>query len=389
MKIGVLGGTFDPVHNGHIMMAEKARDRLGLDRVLLMPAGQPMSKPGRTITAAEQRLAMLELAVEGRPGLEVSRMEIDRPGPTYTFETLTELRKCANENDELYFVLGMDSLEQIKDWRRPGEIIKRAKIITITRPGYPEPDMKELEKMVPGITEKTVFIEGMETDISATEIRAKAARGERLRGLVPEKVEEYIKGNGLYERRGQMKAVGIVGSPRKDGNTRVLVDHCLKAMAEEGIETETIPLAGMTISGCRHCEYCHEHPGECSIKDDMQAVYEKMKSADVIIVGSPVYFGSATALVKGLLERVGFCGRGSLAGKVGGPLVVARRAGKNFTFAELMIWFHIMQIVNPGSTYWNVGIGRQKGEVEEDEEGMMTAWNFGKNAARVVKKLGS
>ena len=185
-----------------------------------------------------------------------------------------------------------------------------------------------------------------------------------------------------------MKAVGIVGSPRKGGNTEILTAHCLKAIAEEGFDTELVRLAGLDIRGCNACNYCFEHDG-CSIEDDLQPVYEKMIVADALIVASPVYFGSATALVKGLLERAGFMSHRNkpFTGKVGGPLVVARRAGQNFTFAELLYWFHIMQIINPGSTYWNIAFGREKGEVEGDEEGMMTAWNFGKNVAKVAKKL--
>ena len=183
-----------------------------------------------------------------------------------------------------------------------------------------------------------------------------------------------------------MKAVGIVGSPRQGGNTEILTAHCLKAMTEEGLDTELIRLAGLDIRGCNACGYCFENDG-CSIEDDLQPIFAKMLAADAIIVASPVYFGSATALVKGLLERAGYMSRRRFAGKVGGPLVVARRAGQNFTFAELLFWFHINQIINPGSTYWNMAFGREKGEVEKDEEGMKTAWNFGKNVARVAKKM--
>jgi len=183
-----------------------------------------------------------------------------------------------------------------------------------------------------------------------------------------------------------VKAVGIVGSPRQGGNTEILTAHCLKAMTEEGLDTELIRLAGLDIRGCNACGYCFENDG-CSIEDDLQPIFAKMLAADAIIVASPVYFGSATALVKGLLERAGYMSRRRFAGKVGGPLVVARRAGQNFTFAELLFWFHINQIINPGSTYWNMAFGREKGEVEKDEEGMKTAWNFGKNVARVAKKM--
>jgi multimeric flavodoxin WrbA len=185
-----------------------------------------------------------------------------------------------------------------------------------------------------------------------------------------------------------MKALGIVGSPRKGGNSEILTAHCLKAVAEEGFETELVSLAGLDIKGCNACGYCFKNEG-CSIKDDMQAVYVKMAAADALIVSSPVYYGSATSLIKGLLERAGYMSmrKRPFAGKVGGPLVVARRAGQNFTFAELLFWFHINGMINPGSTYWNIAFGREKGEVEKDEEGMRTAWNFGKNIARVAKKL--
>jgi multimeric flavodoxin WrbA len=130
----------------------------------------------------------------------------------------------------------------------------------------------------------------------------------------------------------------------------------------------------------------------CPIDDDLWSVYTKMKEADAIILASPVYYGSATALIKALMERAGYIGgrqRGVFAGKVGGPLVVARRAGQNFTFAQLMYWFHILGFYMPGSTYWNIAFGREKGEVKKDEEGLNIAWNFGKNIAFLVKKLRS
>jgi multimeric flavodoxin WrbA len=185
-----------------------------------------------------------------------------------------------------------------------------------------------------------------------------------------------------------LKAIGIVGSPRLGGNTEILTAHCLKAIAEEGLETELVHLAGLDIRGCNACGYCFKNEG-CSIEDDFAPVFEKMFGADVIIVGSPVYFSSATSLIKGFLERAGYTSRqkGGFAGKVGGPLVVARRAGQNFTFAELLFWFHIMGIINPGSTYWNMAFGRGRGEVEKDEEGLRTAWNFGKNCATVARKV--
>jgi multimeric flavodoxin WrbA len=128
----------------------------------------------------------------------------------------------------------------------------------------------------------------------------------------------------------------------------------------------------------------------CSLEDDLFPIYLKMKESDGIILASPVYFGSATALIKALMDRTGylayFNGR-VFERKVGGSLVVARRAGQNFTFAQLNYWFQIMGCFVPGSTYWNMAFGHGKGEVSQDEEGLKTAWNFAKHVAFLLKKL--
>jgi multimeric flavodoxin WrbA len=186
-----------------------------------------------------------------------------------------------------------------------------------------------------------------------------------------------------------MKVIAVVGSPRRNGNTELLSAHALKAIAEEGLDTELIRLADLEIKPCSACMAC-KTGGKCSIKDDFPPIYEKMKQADGIILASPVYYGSASALIKALMERAGYVSNFNgkpFNGKVGGPLVVARRAGKNFTFAQLTLWFQILGFFIPGSSYWNVGVGREKGEVADDIEGMDTAWNFGKNMAFLIKKL--
>jgi len=187
-----------------------------------------------------------------------------------------------------------------------------------------------------------------------------------------------------------VKAIGIVGSPRKNGNTEILTKHTLKAMAEEGLDTELIRLAGLNIQPCNACMACLKEE-RCPIDDDLFPIYTKMKGAEAIILASPVYFSSATALLKAFMERTGYLARHSgrqFDGKVGGPLVVARRAGHNFTLAQIMYWFNYAGIIMPGSTYWNIAFGsRDKGEVEKDEEGLATAWTFGKNVASLVKKL--
>ncbi len=186
-----------------------------------------------------------------------------------------------------------------------------------------------------------------------------------------------------------MTVLGIVGSPRKKGNTEILTNHALKAIAEEGLDTKLIRLAGLDIRPCSGCLACQKAE-VCTIKDDLFPIYLEMKKADGIILASPVYYGSATGLMKSFTERTGYINRHNgemFRGKVGGPLVVARRAGHNFAFAELTLWFQILGLIVPGSSYWNIAFGKEKNDVLEDEEGLRTTWNFGKNVAWLIKKL--
>lgn len=188
-----------------------------------------------------------------------------------------------------------------------------------------------------------------------------------------------------------MKIIGIVGSSRLGGNTEALTRIALEEVKKEGIETELITLAGKEIKPCDACLACRQ-TGECKIKDDLAPIFEKMLKADGIILASPVYFGSASPQIKALIDRSGYWARSRTKGrafenKVGGPIVVARRAGQNFTFAQLMFFFMINGMIVPGSTYWNIAIGREKGDVEKDEEGIRTVQNFGKKLAWLAKKI--
>jgi multimeric flavodoxin WrbA len=190
-----------------------------------------------------------------------------------------------------------------------------------------------------------------------------------------------------YRRRFNMKALGIVGSPRKGGNTEQYMQHTLKVIAEEGIETELISLAGKDIRPCTSCFTCRE--GEkCSIDDDLMPIYQKMKEADAIIIGSPVYFQGSNALTRAFLERSGFIalqnGR-PFAGKVGGPLVVTRRSAASLAFAQTLLWFSGQRMFIPGALA--TAFGRDKGDVVKDEEGMNAAKDFGKGVAFLLKKL--
>jgi len=205
MKIGVLGGTFDPVHQGHIMMAEEARKSLGLKEVLLVPAGQPMTRSNERITSAEHRLWMLRLAVAGSPHLKVSTVEIERPGPSFTVDTITELRRKYGSKDEIFFILGWDSLAQLPIWKEPARIVKMCILVAVPRPGWPQPGLRALEKDIPGIAKRVVFLEKPRVDISATAIREKVARGESVEKLVPGPVADYIKKHSLYKEEQEVK----------------------------------------------------------------------------------------------------------------------------------------------------------------------------------------
>ncbi|MGQ9788503.1 MAG: flavodoxin family protein [Candidatus Hadarchaeaceae archaeon] len=186
-----------------------------------------------------------------------------------------------------------------------------------------------------------------------------------------------------------IKLLGIVGSPRAGGNTEILVNETLKAAAEDGATVELMRLCDKEIKPCDGCRSCRETK-ECRISDDFITVFDKMVEADGIIIASPVYFGSATPQVKALIDRAGYLSisRGRVfENKVGGTLVVARRAGQNFTLAELLFFFLHQGMIVPGSSYWNVAFGREPGEVLRDEEGLETGRNFGKKIVWVIKKL--
>jgi nicotinate-nucleotide adenylyltransferase len=201
MKIGVLGGTFDPVHLAHIGMAEEARKELDLAEVILVPAGQPIFKPGDCVTPAGQRIEMLLLALAGKPYLKISCIEIERPGPSYTVDTLDAMGKQYGAEVGIYFILGWDSLAQLSGWREPGRIITMCYLVAVPRPGWPRPGLEALEEKIPGISKKVIFLERPNLDISATMIREKVSRGEAIDHLVPGPVAEYIKRHGLYIER--------------------------------------------------------------------------------------------------------------------------------------------------------------------------------------------
>jgi len=189
-----------------------------------------------------------------------------------------------------------------------------------------------------------------------------------------------------------MKVVAFNGSARKDGNTAILIGYVLRELEAEGIETEMIQLSGSRIHGCIACMKCFENKDRrCSVKDDIaNDCIEKMLAADGIILGSPTYFANVSTEMKALIDRAGMVSRANsdmLARKVGAAVVAARRAGAIHVFNSINHFFFIGQMIVPGSSYWNIGMGRQKGEVEKDEEGIQTMKNLGRNMAWLLKKL--
>lgn len=195
-RLGVLGGTFDPPHYGHLALAEAAREQLELTHVLFVPAGEPPHKPGRPITPAHYRAAMVQIAIADNPAFVLSRVDLDRPGPHYTVDMLSLLER-EYPQAVFFFLMGSDSLVEFPTWRDPAGIIQKAVLAVMNRPGYPV-DWDMLEQAVPGIRERVVFLDAPLLDISASDLRRRAREGRSLRYLVPPAVEAYIREHGIY-----------------------------------------------------------------------------------------------------------------------------------------------------------------------------------------------
>ncbi len=195
-SLGVLGGTFDPPHYGHLALAESARVQLHLDRVLFVPAGQQPLKPGRPTTPAHHRVAMVEAAIADNPAFTLSRVDLDRAGPHYTVETLALLRQ-EHPEAELFFLMGGDSLADLFAWRDPASIVRQARLVVMRRPGY-EPDLDALERAIPGLRERLVWLDAPCLGLAASDLRRRVREGLPLRYLVPPPVEAYVRQHRLY-----------------------------------------------------------------------------------------------------------------------------------------------------------------------------------------------
>ena len=197
-NLGVMGGTFDPVHLGHLAVAEEAREVLNLERILFVPAGQPPHKPAGDVSSVEHRLAMVELAIADNPAFELSRIEVDRAGPSYTVDTLEAL---AADGDRLTVILSAETFAELPTWHEPERLFEAARVAVAPRWGYPAPDPGWLAATFPGREDRVSYLEGPRLGVSSTALRARVAAGRSIRYLVPAPVAAYIAANNLYHAR--------------------------------------------------------------------------------------------------------------------------------------------------------------------------------------------
>ena len=197
-RVGVLGGTFDPPHMGHLWLATLAADAMQLDRVLFMPAAQPPHKPGGTVSRATDRLLMTRLAIAGEPRFEICPLELERPGPSYTVDSLEELRRIEPQDTRIFLVMASDSLSTIDTWREPDRVLELAEWIVGPRPDAAPPDRAALVDRFGEAAARIHLLEGPSLAISSTAIRARVAAGRTIGYLVPRAVEELILERRLY-----------------------------------------------------------------------------------------------------------------------------------------------------------------------------------------------
>lgn len=199
--VGMLGGTFDPIHLGHLAVADEAREALGLERILFVPAGRPPHKAGRPITPAPDRLAMVELAIAGNPAFSVSSVELDRPGPSYTADTVAALLDGPDAPSEVTVILSVELFGTLATWHEPERLLRLARVAVAPRAGHRPAGRSFMAEHFPGLEDRVTFLDGPHLGVSGTDIRARAAVGRSIRYLVPPAVAAYIGDHDLYTAR--------------------------------------------------------------------------------------------------------------------------------------------------------------------------------------------
>ena len=196
MRLGIYGGTFDPIHYGHLLLAERCREQLQLDEVWFIPAGTPPHKLGRVTTPARARADMIEFAVSGFPEFKVSRIEMERGGPSYTVQTLEQLR-TADPSRELFLLMGADSIAEFATWKDPARILELSQVVGVNRAGD-VPNLLSLHALLEQTGRSVQIIDMPAMGVSASEIRSRVARGQSIRFLTPRPVEMYVRQHKLY-----------------------------------------------------------------------------------------------------------------------------------------------------------------------------------------------
>lgn len=200
-RLGIMGGTFDPIHVGHLAIAEEAREALGLARILFVPASLPPHRPAGSVSPAADRAAMVGLAIEGNAAFELSLIELDRPGPSYTSDTIDAIaarERAAGREPDLTFILSAETLHDLPTWHAPERLLDACRIAVVPRVGYPAPDAAWLGTRFPGREDRFAILSGPHLGISSTAIRERVAAGRSIRYLVPPAVRQYIGDHGLY-----------------------------------------------------------------------------------------------------------------------------------------------------------------------------------------------
>ena len=201
-RVGILGGTFDPIHVGHLAVAEQAREVLGFERLLFVPAGHPWQKAASVVSPIEDRLAMVGLAIAGHAVFELSTVEAFGTGPTYTVETVGALAAAeerAGREPDLWFIVSTETFLALPTWREPERLLATCRLVVVPRPGYPSPEPGWLETRFPGSGGRAIFLDGPTLDVSARDIRERVRTGRSIRHLVPDAVAAYIGDHGLYK----------------------------------------------------------------------------------------------------------------------------------------------------------------------------------------------
>ena len=200
MKIGLFFGSFNPIHIGHLVVAEEARIKVGFSEVFFVPAGQPWFKLDRKITPAGQRVEMVRRAIADNPHFRLCTLEVERPGPSYTVDTLATLRQQMGNETNLFFILGRDNLADLPSWKEPKKLVQLCQLVVAPRLG--SKDLEHLETDIPGLLGKVIQLDMPVIGISASSIRHRIAQGMSIRYLVPAQVEKYITEQNVYLKSG-------------------------------------------------------------------------------------------------------------------------------------------------------------------------------------------